>query len=146
MRDEERSLFSCALMREDKLVTVSMDLRSWLHGQDATGWQFLCCTSGQRLHRTDARLQPLTLLKILPSDPQWRYLESRFNEGLPVCRAEVTIRGILWCFMHCIISGVSDLTAWKWAEPQQKDLKVGQTLIMAVIESPLIWSFFFPRH
>lgn len=51
---------------------------------------------------------------------------------LSVCRAEVIIRRILWCFMLSIIIGMLNLTAWKWVKPQQKDLEVGQTFIIAL--------------
>lgn len=54
---------------------------------------------------------------ILPSDSQWRYLESCLNEVLSVGLAEVIIRRSLWCFMLYIIIGVLYQTAWKWVEP-----------------------------
>jgi len=61
MGDEEISLLSCSLMKEDKKYDRLQGLHSWLHSQDTTGWQSLCYTSGQRLNLTDERLQSLAL-------------------------------------------------------------------------------------
>ena len=82
---------------------------------------------------------------ILPSDSQWRYLESCLNEVLSVSPAEVIIHRSLWCFMCYIIIGVLNLTAGKWVEPQLRDLEVGQTFIKAIYRKPAFYLaiFFF---
>lgn len=83
---------------------------------------------------------------ILPSDSQWRYLESCLNEVLSVGLAEVIIRRSLWCFMLCITIGVSYQTAWKWVEPPLRDLEVGQTFIKAIYRKPAFYlAIFFPQ-
>ena len=83
---------------------------------------------------------------ILPSDSQWRYLESCLNEVLSVGLAEVIIRRSLWCFMLYIIIGVLYQTAWKWVEPPLRDLEVGQTFIKAIYRKPAFYlAIFFPQ-